>query len=135
MKRHILYGLWLLFYIICLVLGFSVPAQTEGAQKVALCLLSLAFFVPGFLLLWEGHKQKDKKLLRRIRICSVLSLSVTMMVLLLNVLSVLWSEKVGDMLYQLLIFVSVPMIPCGSWILSLFLWACLLFASFPMKKK
>ena len=135
MKRHILYGLWLLFYIVCLVLGFSVPAQTEGAQKVALFLLAMAFFVPGFLLLWEGHKQKDKKLLRRIRIYSILSLSVTMVVLFFNVLSVLWSEKVGNFLYDLLVFVSVPMIPCGSWILSLFLWACMLFASFPLKKK
>ena len=130
MKRHILYGLWLLFYIICLVLGFSVPAQTEGAQRVALFLLAMAFFVPGFLLLWEGHKQQDKKLLRRVQIASILSLSTTMLVLLLNVLSVLWPEKVGNLLYQLLIFVSVPMIPCGSPVLSLFLWACLLFGSF-----
>ena len=130
MKKQILYGLWLIFYIICLMLG-----PTEGAQRIALLVLSVAFFVPAFLLLWEGHKQHDRKLLKLVRIFSIISLSLTAVALLLNVLSVLWSEAVGNALCQLLVFVSVPMIPCGSWALSLFLWACLLFGSFPHKKK
>ena len=134
MKKQILYGAWLVFYIICLMLGYMVPAQTEGVQRIALMILSIAFFVPGFLLLWEGHKNHNRKLLKLVRIISILSLGLTVILLVLNVLSVLWSESVGSFLHQLLIFVSVPMIPSGSWALSLFLWACLLFGSFTQKK-
>lgn len=129
MKKHILMGLWLFFYIMCMVLGYMVPAETQGTQRIALTVLSVAFFVPGFLLFWEGYRQQDKKLLRIVRYVSIVSLSLTLLVLLLNVFSALWSEKMGNFLYELLILVSVPMITIGNWLWSMFLWAFLLFAT------
>ena len=135
MKKYILYGLWGFFYILCLVLGYTVPAETAGAQNTALIVLSVAFFVPPVILLVDAHRTQDKKGLAVLRTVSLLSLGLTFGALLLNVLSALWSQAVGDFLHQVLIFVSVPMTVSGSWLLSLFLWACLLFASIPGKAK
>lgn len=135
MKKTILYGLWIFFYILCLVLGYTVPAETEGIQRAALTVLSLAFFLPPAVLLVDACRKKDRKVLVTLRWISAGSLGLTFLVLLLNVLSALWSQAVGDFLYQLLIFVSVPMVTCGSWLLSMFLWACLLFATVRKKEK
>jgi hypothetical protein len=62
-------------------------------------------------------------------------LGLTLALLVANVFSVLWSEAVGTVLYELLIFVSVPMVCSRHWVLSLFLWACLFFSTLPKKAK
>ena len=48
---------------------------------------------------------------------------------MLNLVSALWSETLGSFLYYLLVILSTPMVCSGYWIMSLFLWACLLMAS------
>jgi len=135
MKKHILYSLWGVFYILCMVLGYTVTEVATTAQQVGLTVISLAFFAPPAILLIDSYRQKDAKGLRILRIISGLSLGLTFLVLILNVLSAAWSDAAGEFLNQLLILVSVPMATCGNWLVSLFLWACLLFATFPAKKK
>ena len=134
-KNIILYGLWGCFYILCMVLGYTVTAPITTAQQVGLTCISLSFFVPPTILLIDSYRQKDQKGLRILRIISGLSLGLTFLVLILNVLGAAWSDAAGEFLNQLLILVSVPMATCGNWLVSLFLWACLLFATFPAKKK
>lgn len=136
MKKYIvLYGLWGCFYILCMVLGYTVTAPITTAQQVGLTFISLAFFIPPTILLIDSYRQKDQKGLRVLRIISGLSLGLTFFVLILNVLSAAWPEAAGEFLNQLLILVSVPMATCGNWLVSLFLWACLLFATLSNKKK
>jgi len=135
MKKQILYSLWGVFYILCMVLGYTVTEVATTAQQVGLTVISLAFFAPPAILLIDSYRQKDAKGLRILRIISGLSLGLTFLVLILNVLSAAWSDAAGEFLNQLLILVSVPMATCGNWLVSLFLWACLLFATFPAKKK
>ena len=120
-------------YILCVGLGFV--QNPAGIGKALLVITALLFFVPGFVLLHQGIRAKDRKALRRLRIVCLCSLGLTLVFLIANFCSVLFSPETGAALYELLVLVSAPMI-CGQyWLLSLFLWACLLMGSFSGKKK
>lgn len=133
MKTRILYGIWLWLYLLCAALG-HIQSPTSG-QQIAMTCLAVVFFVPGFYLLLEGWRQKSKKTCQTIFYISLSSLLLTVIMLLVNLLSVTGSETLGDVLYVMLIWLSSPMICCGYWFLSLFLWATLLFSAFFCKKK
>lgn len=133
MKKRILYITWGCLYALCA--GLSHIPDPEGAQSVALTLLSLAFFVPGVILLIDALRTGDQKARLTLRWISGLSLGLTLLLLVANVFSVLGSETLGTVFYELLLFASVPMICSQYWVLSLFLWACLLFATLPAKKQ
>ena len=133
MKTRILYGIWLWLYLLCAALG-HIQNPTAG-QQAALTCLSVIFFVPGFLLLLEGWKQKSKKACRLLFSISLSSLVLTAIMLLANLFSVTGSETLGDVMYVMLIWLSSPMICSGYWFLSLFLWATLLFSANLCKKK
>jgi len=112
---------------VCAGLGF-IP-EPEGTLRIFLTVLSLLFFLPPALLLYEAGKRQDKRVILLIRNLSILSLGLTMVLLILNFLTVLSSETLGLILYYVLIVVSSPMICSGYWAMSLFLWACLLTVS------
>lgn len=133
MEKKPLYAAWAFLYIVCAVLGF-IPEPT-GFLYYLMIALSLIFFVPPFLLLIQGVKAGNLQTLRVIRTLSALSLGSTVVMFLLNVLSVGAGEIAGEMVYTLLILVSSPMVCCRFWILSLFLWACLLMGSILQLKK
>ena len=126
MKNRSLYILWGILYIVCALLG-CIPAP-QGVVKVLLVILSVLFFVPGGLLLYRGIRNKDHHV-RLIRNISVLSLGFTLLALIVNFLSVTGSALIGNISYGFLILVSSPMICSQYWFVSLFLWACLFFAS------
>ena len=133
MPKQILYILWGVMYALCA--GLSHIAEPGTAQSVAMLILSLLFFVPPAILLINAFRQQDKKTLRILWRISAVSLGLTVIALLANVLSALGSTLLGDIMYEVLIFVSVPMICCRFWAASLFLWACLFFATLPKKVK
>lgn len=134
MDKSLLKALWIGMYILCCVLGFVTTANTFS--QVLMFLLSLAFFLPPAWLLYRAKKERDEKTLRLVRRVSLISLGSTTTLLVANFLSVLASsEIVGIVLHYMLALVSVPMLCGGNWIVSLFLWACLLFASLPKRKK
>lgn len=120
MKEKLLYMLWAGLYILCAALGF-IP-EPEKPLSTAMTLLSIAFFIPGFLLLYRGHK-------KTVGIISLISLGLTLLCLLLNVWSVGMTANDGTFVYTVLGLVSAPMLCSQVWILSLFLWACLLMGS------
>lgn len=127
MRNKTLFILWAALFILCAGLGF-IPAPT-GFCKWVLVTLAAVFFIPGFVLVQRSGEKKDRRTLALIRNLSILSLSVTLLALVVNILSVLWSETLGNICYSVLIIVSAPMI-CGQyWFLSLFLWACLMILS------
>ena len=136
MNDSTLYALWGGLYLACLGLGFI--REPQGMGKAILILLALCFFVPGWILLHRAARRKDRQGVIRIRLLSGLSLSLTLLLLVANLLSAGGSEGLGYGLHAMLMLVSAPM-ACGQyWVASLFLWACLLTASFlwaPPKKK
>ena len=133
MKKKVLYGIWICLYILCA--GLAHIAAPEGAQALALTVLSVLFFIPGFLLLADARRSADRKQLKLLRWISGLSLGLTLAGILLNIVSALGSDTLGNVMYEVLIFISVPMICSQYWVLSLFLWACILLAALPPKKK
>ena len=133
MIKRVLYPIWCALYIICLCLGAIPERSTAG--EVALTVISILFFVPGFTLLAQSLRCADRKGLMTLRLISGLSLGLTLLALVGNILSVFGSTLLGDILYWVLLAVSAPMLCCKFWALSLLLWAVLLFASFPRLSK
>lgn len=133
MNQKPLFALWGGLFILCAGLGF-IPAPS-GAARVALTLLSLAFFVPPALLLYRAVQEKNMDVVKLVRNLSALSLGLTLALLIFNFLSVLRAEVLGNVLYWILVIVSSPMACSGYWALSLFLWACLLMASLKLLRR
>lgn len=134
MDKGILKALWAGMYIMCAVLGFI--SNPEGFSYWMLLFCSVAFFAPPALLLRQAKKTNDRKEILLVRNLSLLSLGLTLVALVANFLSV-WSTSLvlGDVLYYVLYFVSVPMVCSQNWIVSLFLWACLLVSSLSLHRK
>ena len=127
MKKSVLLTLWGLLFAVCAGLGL-IP-QAEGALRLLMTGLSVAFFVPPACLLWLGRRSGDTASVTLVRNLSALSLLLTMTLLVVNFLSVFAGEWAGRFLYYLLVLVSSPMVCSGYWALSMFLWACLLTVS------
>ena len=133
MKKSTLYILWAGLFSICAGLGF-IP-EPAGAGRFFLTALSLLFFLPPALLLWQASRDGDRHTLQLVRNLSALSLLLTALTLMGNFLTALSSEFWGNVLYGMLVILSSPMICCGYWALSLFCWACLLMVSLKLLKR
>jgi len=131
-KEIVLYAAWLCLYILCV--GLGTVEEVEGIGKVLFLLTALIFFIPGVMLLVMGMREKNRKMILRVRIVSVCSLALTMIVFCANIVAVAASSQLGSFLHDLLNLVSAPMFCAQYWIVSLFCWACLLSASFTMMK-
>lgn len=128
MKKKILYTVWGVFYLLCVGLG-CIPRAT-GFGKFLLVLIGVLFFTPGVMLLHDGLRTGCSGTIRQIRLISAASLALTLVLLVANFLSAGGSAGLGTVLYALLVLFSAPMACCQYWVLSLFLWACLLMATF-----
>ena len=121
-KEIVLYVAWLCLYILCVGLGVMASAA-EGFGKVMMVLTALIFYIPGICLLVMG--MNDKKVLRRLRAVSIVSLVLTLAAL------VGYFMTGNNTMFELLAVVSAPML-CGQyWALSLFCWAALMMATIP----
>lgn len=123
--RNLLY-IWAGAYALCAGLGF---VSNPGAGWV-LTVLSLLFFVPPSVLLYRG----GKKTVRLVRNICIISLSVTVLMIVLNMLAVTASDAAGKVLYWLLILLTAPMVCSQAWVVSLFCWACLLMAALRIQR-
>lgn len=133
MKKSTLYYIWGGAYALCGLL--SLIGKPSAVLQVVMTLFSLGFFVPPVALLVKAFQEQDTKTVKLLRLISILSLGLTVLVFLLNILSMGWSEAMGNFLYYTLVFLSVPMVCSGHYALSLFLWACLMFSTFLKFKK
>ena len=133
MKNKILYLIWGGLFILCALLGF-IP-QPEGFLYVLLLITGILFFVPGGLLLYNAYCNKDIATMAVIRNVSLISLSATLIFLVLNFLSANATKAAGDLLYGFLVIISSPMVCSQNWLISLFLWACLLMTSISLQKQ
>ena len=94
-----------------------------------LCMiLAVAFFVPPVLIVHQSWKQQDRKTIRLVRNLAIESLIATIVILISNFFTLAAPEWVGDALYAVLVIVSTPMV-CGQiWVISLLLWAALMWS-------
>ena len=119
MSKKMLYSLWGALFVLCAVLGLLPDAGIWGIAA------ALIFFLPPAMLLYRG----DRETRRLIRNLSALSLGMTALALVVSMLTAAGSEALGNSLHYVLGIVSVPMFSARYWVLSLFLWACLLVAA------
>ena len=129
MNKKTIFTLWGVLFILCAGFGF-VPAPA-GAMKGLMTTLSVLFFLPPVWLLYRA----DRETALLLRNLSLLSLGITLVTLILNFVLAVSSEFLGNVLHYILVIVSVPMICSGYWVLSLFLWACLLMGSLTLLKQ
>ena len=129
MKISVLYILWGILYLVCAVLGVvSLP----GWVGILGCLL---FFLPPAVILHRAVKAEDRRNIARVRNICLIWLGVTVLMLILNIASVGMSATAGQVLYYLMAVLCAPLV-CGRfWILSLFLFACLLMAAVQKLRK
>ena len=133
MKRKNMYIAWAVLYVICAGLGFI--HEPEGVLAGLMVILSLLFFLPPAILLYRAIPREQWGTVRVIRNLSIASLALTLIVLVLNFLSLGTSDAVGYVMNGLLIIVSSPMVCGQAWVVSLFLWACLLMVTLKYRKK
>lgn len=124
---------WAFLYGICAALGFF-PNPT-GAFAGFMIVMSVAFFIPPAILAFRGVRGKDYVLLEKLKYISLIWLGMTTLLVCLNFLSVEASQAAGKVLYWILILVSAPMICCGTWVVPIFLWGCLLTVCLQYGKK
>ena len=127
MKPKTLFALWGGLFVLCAALGFVNTAST--ALQVLMTVLSIAFFLPGALLLRLSKETGNREIALLVRNLSAASLILTAVLLIANFLSVFAPKLLGDILHGMLIVVSAPMICSGYWALSMFLWACLMICA------
>ena len=133
MNKTTYFTLWGGLFILCA--GLSFIPEPDGLLGWALTGLSLLFFLPPAMLYLDAVREKDRVTLKLLRNLAAGSLAVTAALLIANFLSLSASEAVGNLLYTILVIASTPMVCSGYWLLSLFLWACLLICSIKALKK
>ena len=123
---------WAVLSILCASLGFMV--NPTGGVKVALVIISVLCFVPGAMLLAEGYRKESRKTVVTVRWICLVSLILTVIFLVVFFLCAAFaSEAVVNVIFVILTLVSTPMLCSQYWALSLFLWGCLLSATFLKK--
>jgi len=133
MKNKTLYLLWACMFILCGLLGFIHPSSQ--AAEWLLMVPAVLFFVPGWMLLYRGVRDRAAGTVEAVRNLSLISLGTTLLLLVLNFLSGNAPEAAGVFLHGLLVVLSVPMFCAQYWVFSLFLWACLLTTSVSALRK
>ena len=121
MTNTVLFALWGALYALCAGLGFV--AAPGATLRLLMILLSLALFVPPFLL----NRKGNRRVLQLVRNLSLGWLVLTGVLLVANIGSVMASETLGNILHGMLTIVSSPLVCSDSWALSIFLWACVFF--------
>ena len=129
MSNTVLFALWGALYALCAGLGFvTAPGPV---LRLLMITLSLALFVPPFLL----NRKGERRTLMLVRNLSLAWLIVTAILLPGNFLSALGSATLGNILHSLLTMLSSPLICSDSWALTIFLWACVFFDARAKLKK
>ncbi len=127
MKFGKYYIAWGVLYAICAGLGF-IP-YPKGMAYAGMLIFALVFFIPPTVILAKAVPRERKDEVKRVFYISIAWLVLTLTLLVLNFLTVASTELVGDVMYGILTVVSSPMI-CGQiWVITIFLWGCLLTAS------
>ena len=104
MSKKTLLALWGGLFILCAGLGFipGFSRNVSAGAQAALTVLSVAFFAPPAYLLYAAKKEKDAHTLKLVRGISLLSLGLTLLALVLNVLSAMGTVTMGNALFGVL---------------------------------
>ena len=133
MTNKSLYIIWAVLFAICAALGFLV--EPEGLDKGICVVMSLLFFLPPGAIVYLSWKKKDWEPVRLVRNLALGSLALTLAALVANFLTLGAPVLVGDVLYALLVILSTPMVCSQIWVISLVLWAALMWTCISVLSK
>ena len=133
MNRKFLLALWGGLFVVCVAFGFV--SEPVGALSFLMAALSLMFFVPPVLLLRQAAQMGHVPTAVLVRNLSAASLGLTLAALIANVLSLLGTETLGNVLHVVLVIVSAPMFCAQIWVIPLFCWAFLMIGAHKLVKK
>ena len=133
MSYNVLYIAWAVMFALTAGLGF-VP-EPEGVSKFVFQVLAFAFFIPPWLILFQSRREEGQHHKKVVRNLCLASIGATLVLMVLNVMSVTWSEAVGNGLYAALTVVSAPMVCGQNYLYGLFMWGCLLMGAISKDKK
>ena len=125
MLKKILFPAWGVLFALCAGLGFL--PEPEGADQVCCVVMAALFFVPPAVIVYLGWKEQDWETVRLVRNLAFGSLVVTLATLVGNFATLAAPTWAGDLMYAVLVIVSAPMICSQMWIISLALWAALMW--------
>ncbi len=128
-----LYLAWAVMFVLTAALGFAFPAAENTAARWALALTAAAFFLPPWLILSRAKAAGNRHHIRLIRWLCIGSLTLTAVLLVLNLRSAGFGEALGLALNAALTVVSAPMVCSNFFVLPLFLWGTLLADTFRKK--
>ena len=130
LSYKMLYIAWAVLFALTAVLGFVFPAVETLGARLALAGLAVVFFLPPWLILAKSKSEGNRFHVRLVGFLAVSSIVLTVLVMILNIMSPLWSEAVGIALNAAFIIVSTPMFASNYYALSLFLWGTLIAEAF-----
>ena len=128
-----LYLAWAVMFVLTAALGFALP-NAMGTLLAVLRLTAVLFFLAPAVILVRAKREDDVFHIRLVRWLSMASIGLTAVLLVLNLMSALWSEWLGNALYAALVVVSAPMACANHYALSLFLWGTVLAGTFYKQK-
>ena len=134
LSYKILYIAWAAMFVLTAALGFAFPGDRSLPVKVICTVLMILFFLPPWAVLGRAKAEENRHHIRLLRWLAVGSLVLTAVLLVLNLLSALWPQSLGNALYGALVVVSAPMVCANHYALSLFLWGTLLAGTFYKQK-
>ena len=121
-----LYIAWAVMFVLTAALGFAFPEVENRWGRVGLGLVSILFFLPPWLVLSRARSEKNRHHICLLRWLCIASLSMTAVLLVLNLRSAGSGEALGLALNTALTVVSAPMVCSNFFVLPIFLWGCLL---------
>ena len=127
MKKYWIIG-WVAMYVAAVAMGVFWPATAVST------IVGIAFFVPPAVLLWDGFRSGNQKRIRCIRILSLVSLLLTMVLVSMIFVTVSSEKNIDKLMDMLLVLCAAPLMCFKAWLVSIFGWASLLSASFVVKK-
>lgn len=133
MKYKYLYIMWAGMYLLCAGLGFLSPAQ--GLVFWLLFFIGMLFFVPPVWILTKALREQNRRQVKALLTVSAAWLGLTLVLLIVNFLSVASPEAVGTAMYYFLTVLSSPMICSQIWLAPMFCFGCLLTASWQYLQK
>ena len=133
LSYKMLYSAWAVLFALTAVLGFVFPDAEGMGAKLALLGISAVFFLPPWLILGKTRAEGKRFHCILVGLLAVFSIVLTVALLVLNLMSPLWSEAAGIALNAALVIVSAPMVCSNFFVLPLFLWGMLVVGAFRKK--
>ena len=128
-----LYIAWAFLFALTAVLGFAFPDAEGAPLRIALLVTAAVFFLPPWLILRRSRREGKRFHAWLIGFLSMASIVLTLVLLVLNLMSPMWNERIGIALNAALVIISAPMVCSNFYVLPLFLWGTLLAGAFRRK--